>query len=69
MKSALRCGLGEGIGRLRWEKLRERGVLVWLSEDDEGVLGAVLGFSKKDEEEAVAGGLISLVWLWWRWLI
>lgn len=45
MKSALRCGLGEGIGRLRWEKLRERGVLVWLSEDDEGVL--ILGFRRK----------------------
>lgn len=43
MKSALRCGLGEGIGRLRWEKLR--GVLVWLSEDDEGVL--FLGFRRK----------------------
>ena len=41
--------LVRGIGRLRWEKLRERGVLVWLSEDDEGYGDVVLflGFRRK----------------------
>ncbi|KAJ6999635.1 G-type lectin S-receptor-like serine/threonine-protein kinase RKS1 [Populus alba x Populus x berolinensis] len=56
-KSALCCGLGEGIGRLQWEKLRERGVLVWLSEDDKGVLfmgfrrKTMLSFNESPEEE------------------
>lgn len=34
--------LVRGVGRLRWEELRERGVLVWLSEDDEGYDAVVL---------------------------
>ncbi|KAJ6999616.1 hypothetical protein NC653_010368 [Populus alba x Populus x berolinensis] len=74
--------LVRGVGRLRWEELRERGVLVWLSEDDEGYDAVVLFLDKYEKSGPLANKgvkailivsvvvtlflIIFLVWDLWR---